>query len=110
MVVSRSDKCNDKIALKKLLRSIIIENQFQQALFPLDFHNGTFSCSLADLDNCQRCEIVMNKSLSYNSQACTACDSDADEMHSIKRNKHFVLSNRTKDIDHMALILSTLRL
>jgi hypothetical protein len=113
-----SDKCNGERALKNLLRSVVIEDQFQQELSPLlkvvssfdakaaecfNFNNATFPCSPADLSTCKRCEIEIAKSLSFNDQVCATCNSDAFEPNSVQRIKTFSLNNRTQDSDFAAL-------
>jgi hypothetical protein len=74
--VCLADKCNDEITLKRLLRSLVIEEKFAQELIPLlqivspfdaqsaacyDFNNSTDDCPSTDLGTCQRCLIFVDR-------------------------------------------------
>ncbi len=63
-----SDTCNDETGLKKILRSLVIEDQFRQELYALikiassfdaksaaclDFTNFTDNCPTTDLKTCE---------------------------------------------------------
>ncbi|CAF4966733.1 unnamed protein product [Rotaria sp. Silwood1] len=109
--VCLSDKCNDEMSLKQILRSLIIEDKFAQELTPLleiispfdahsaacyDFNNSTIDCPSTDLDTCQRCQISVDKEPPSSQQICATCPYYSEDANSISRQIMFLLDSRTQ--------------
>ncbi|CAF2968245.1 unnamed protein product, partial [Rotaria sp. Silwood2] len=107
--VCMSDKCNDEMSLKRILRSLVIEEKFSQELTPLleivspfdahsaacyDFNNSTLDCPSTDLDTCQRCQISVDKETSSSQQICATCPYYSEDVNSVSRQVMFLLDSR----------------
>ncbi|CAF4762302.1 unnamed protein product, partial [Rotaria sp. Silwood2] len=108
------NKCNDEMSLKRILRSLIIEETFAQELTPLirfvspfdaksaaclDFHNSTGECAPPDLSTCQRCEIFVDKWPCSGQEFCATCPHYFIPINLVIRSTTFVLNNRTQLAD-----------
>jgi hypothetical protein len=107
------DKCNDEMTLKRILRSLVIEDKFAQELTSLleivspfdaksaacyDFNNFTAACPLIDLDNCQRCEIAIDKEPSpLSEQICATCPQYSEDNNLVLHETTFYLDSRTQE-------------
>ncbi len=113
-----SDKCNNETTLKRILHSLIIEDQFREELLPLihivypfnpkpaacfDFHNGTGYCPPVDLTDCQRCEISIDQVLSSPREVCATCHRNSVDVNAVIHSTIFALNNRTRLADHVQL-------
>jgi len=113
-----SDKCNDQMNLKQILRSVVIEDRFRQELLPLiqvvdsfdpksaacfTFNNATDNCPPVDLDDCQRCQISIDKVLSSSQEVCATCHRNSVNVNAVIHSKTFLLNNRTQFSDHVQL-------
>ena len=109
--VCLSDKCNDEMNLKRILRSLIIQDKFAQELVPLlqivspfdpqsaacyDFKNSTEDCPSTDLSTCRRCEISVDQQPSSSLQICATCPYYSEDNNSITRQAMFILDSRTQ--------------
>ncbi len=113
-----SDKCNDETNLKRILRSLVIEDKFHQELYPLlksvspfdpnsaacfEFSNATDDCPSKDLDHCRRCQTTVDKSFSVSSKVCATCPRYSIDANGVIRSAIFLLNNRTQLVDHVEL-------
>jgi hypothetical protein len=113
-----SDKCNDDMSLKRILRSVMIEDSFRQELLPLihvvdtfdpksaacfAFNNATDNCPSVDLDDCERCQISINKALPSSQEVCATCHRNSVNVNAVIHSKTFLLNNRTQFSDHVQL-------
>jgi hypothetical protein len=113
-----SDKCNNETILKRILRSLTIEDKFRQELSPLikivspfdpksatcfDFNNMTSDCPSKDLDNCQRCQTSISKLPSSTDEVCATCPRYSPNENIVIRSTIFLLNNRTRLADHVQL-------
>jgi hypothetical protein len=113
-----SDKCNDEMSLKRILRSMVIEDRFRQELLPLiqvvypfdpkpaacfAFNNATDNCPPINLDDCQRCQISVNKVLSSSQEICATCHRNSVNINVIMHSTTFLLNDRTQFSDHVQL-------
>lgn len=107
------EKSNDEINLKKILRSVVIEEQFQQEIGPLiqyvspfdakaadclDFRHSVFECPRRDFDTCSRCLIMINDTTS-DQKVCATCPYESESENMVARLKTFFFSNQTQDSD-----------
>jgi hypothetical protein len=107
------EKADDEINLKKILRSLVIEEQFQQEIGPLiqivspfdaktanclDFRHSVFDCPRQDFDTCSRCLILMNDTTS-DQKVCATCPYESESENMVARWKTFFFSNQTQDSD-----------
>ncbi len=113
-----SDKCNDEMSLRKILRSLVIEDQFRQELYPLikivssfdaksaacfNFTNTTTYCPPTDLNICRRCQISVDELLSFHEEICATCPQSRDNANAVLHSKTFLLNNQTQLADHVQL-------
>ncbi len=113
-----SDKCNDEMGLKKILRSLVIEDTLRQELSSLiqvvspfnprsaacfEFNNATGYCPPKDLTNCQRCQISIDQLLSPKQEACATCPQFTINTNMVMHSRTFLLNNRTQIADHVQL-------
>jgi hypothetical protein len=109
--VCLSDKCNDEVTLKQILRSLVIEEKFAQELIPLlqivspfdpvaatcyELNNSTEDCPSTDLRTCQRCHISIDKQPSPSQQICATCPQFSDNSNSVSRQSMFLLTSQTQ--------------
>jgi len=109
-----SDNCNDEMTLKRILRSLVIEEKFAQELIPLleivspfdpksaacyDFINSTDDCPRTDLSSCQRCEISVDRQPSPTQQICASCPDYSEVDNSVSHQIIFLLDSRTQEQD-----------
>lgn len=113
-----SNKCNNNTNLKKILSSLVIEDQFRQELSPLlqvvpsfdpktaacfDFNNSTNQCSPKDLNHCPRCQTTFNTTNSSSTEMCATCPIDPVNANTILHSVTFSLSNQTKISEYVRL-------
>ena len=113
-----TDACNNEDHVKRLLRSLVIHEEFQKELTPLiqivspfdpeataclDFSNTTAACPSSDLKTCQRCEIVVNKPSTSIEHVCARCPQNSEPENMIARLKVFHLSDPTQNFDNAIL-------
>jgi hypothetical protein len=113
------DKCNDVMGLKRVLHSLVIDDKLRQEIYPLlkvvssfdpksatcfDFDNFTSRCPPNDLDNCQRCQISLDKALSSSQKICTTCpQQSAMFTNAVAHSNTFSLTNRTEPFNQVQL-------
>jgi len=110
-----NDKCNDEEGLKKMIRSLTIEDQFRQELASLiqivspfdartagcsDFHSATGYCPPKDLNTCQRCVITVDQLLSLDKQICATCPQYTLNTNAVMHSMTFLLNDRSQFSDH----------
>jgi hypothetical protein len=113
-----SDQCNNQNALKQILRSLTIEDQFRQELSPLikivspfdpkaaacfDFNNFTSNCPPEDLNTCQRCQTAISKFSTSIDEVCATCPRDSPNANVVVRSTVFSLNDRIRFADHVQL-------
>ncbi len=114
-----SDKCNDEKTSKKILDSLVIDDQFQQEIAPLlevvspfdakaagyfDFNNDTSNCPKTDLNIGANCQILAIRSPTFNEEVCASCPHDMSIANSVWRHKRFFLSTRTHSAESAYLV------
>lgn len=107
------EKGNDEINLKKMLRSLSIEEHFQQEIVPLiqvipsfdpktancsEFRQHDSECPRSDLNTCSRCMAFVNQTAS-DEKVCATCPYESDEANMVVRYKTFFSNNQTVDAD-----------
>ncbi len=107
--VCLSDKCNDEVNLKQILRLLVIEEKFAQELIPLlqivspfdplaaacyEFNNSTEDCPSTDLNTCQRCHISIDKQPSPSQQICATCSQFSEDSNSVSHQSMFLLKSQ----------------
>jgi hypothetical protein len=113
-----SDKCNDETGLKRVLRSLVIEDRFRQELSSLikivspfdaksaacfDFNNFTGYCPPKDLNICQRCQISVDELLSPSQGVCATCPQYSINTNMVTHSTTIMLNSRTQLSDHVQL-------
>ena len=113
-----SDTCNNEVTLQRILQSLTLEDQFREELIPLihvvypfnpktaaclSFHNGTGSCLPVDLDDCQRCEIFVDQTLTSAPGVCATCHRGPADVNTVIHSTTYSLTNRTRLVDHVQL-------
>ena len=107
------EKGNDEVNLKKLLRSLSIEERFQQEIVPLiqvipsfdpktancsEFRQHDFECPRRDLTTCSRCFAFVNQTATEE-KVCATCPYESEPLNSAVRYKTFFSTNLTVDAD-----------
>lgn len=112
---STGDKCNDEDGLKKMIRSITIQDQFRQELAELikivpsfdprsagceDFHSAVGYCPPKDLNNCQRCTINVDQILTLDKQICATCPQHSINTNLVMHSTMFYMKDHSQISDH----------
>ncbi|CAF3794393.1 unnamed protein product [Rotaria sp. Silwood1] len=112
------DGCNNGINLKRILKSIHIEENFSgrfnfliatnqsfnnQSINECYFNRSSNDCLPIDYSNCRRCQISMNFFYSSVNEICATCPRITPEFNSIKRNAIFIVNNRSQVVDRVQL-------
>ncbi|CAF4652124.1 unnamed protein product, partial [Rotaria sp. Silwood2] len=110
-VCKSSDECNSGTNLKRILKSIRIEENFSgrfnsliaanqlfnnQSINECYFNRPSNDCSPIDYSNCRRCQISMNFFHSSVHEICATCPTITPEFNSIKRDAVFIVNNRSQ--------------
>ena len=113
-----ADKCNDEDGLKKMIRSLTIEDQFRQELASLisiassfdgrtagcsDSHSGPGYCPASVLTACQRCVITVDQILTLDKQICASCPQYSLNTNAIMRQTTFLLNDRSVFSEHVQI-------
>jgi hypothetical protein len=114
-----NDECNNENNLKRLLKSMEIEERFEGQFDNLIASNQSFNnesikncylnrnssveCPSIDYSNCHRCQISVNYLPSSIIDVCATCPTLSKENNLLIRDKIFILTNRSKIIDRVEL-------
>ncbi|CAF0830947.1 unnamed protein product [Adineta steineri] len=118
-VCTTINRGNNEETLKRILRSLVIEDQFRKEIYPLlktvspldakaaecfEFHNGTSGCPQKDLDKCQRCYGSTSNDLSSNDvEFCQTCPDTQDYANSAYHSSSFELKSHKRTEDEIVL-------
>ena len=110
-----SDKCNDEAGLKKLLRSLRIQDTLREDLSSLiqivspfnarsagcyDINNSSGYCPAKDLNNCQRCQVFVDQLITPAHSACATCPQFTINTNMVMHSTTFIITSRTQFSDH----------
>ncbi|CAM2707435.1 unnamed protein product [Rotaria socialis] len=113
-----SDECNSGTNLKRILKSLRIEENFSigfnsliaandsfnnQSISKCYFNRSSNDCSPIDYKSCRRCEISMNFSDSSTNEICATCPTVTPQFNSIRRDAIFIVNNRSQVLDNVQL-------
>jgi hypothetical protein len=113
------DGCNNENNLKKLLKSLEIEERFEGQFDNLISSNQSFNnesikhcyfnrnstneCSPIDYSNCHRCQTSVHYLSSLIVDVCATCPTITKENNFLIRDKIFILTNRSEIVDRIQL-------
>lgn len=121
-VCNSASACNSENGLRKLLRSVIIQDKFREELPPLikvvspfvpqeadclAFNNASFTCPPSDLLKCKRCSTTIVKFSPNTNEICSACNPATDIRNRVGYFRSFTVFNRTQDLDIVGLACQT---